>query len=257
MWFSTVNPFIRVSVFVSKLTKRLSSRTFVVKNFSNSLTYTVASSCVCTSPLAGYDCCRTARFRQSMHFSFTQVLFSDHVHRHSGVCNKFSFLKFKSWCRQAPIFWRWEECCSLMLLQFQHIFGQPPRCFTGPSLLPFRLFLRPILKFWSIGATLMRFTWTNVTERRILVSNGSMTYHGFRDLNTSDWFSVCLISSVKSMKTSAVPSPGIRNPIVVLFSTQPLHFCHHSFETFLLGCSSTWRCAWELCSPNLHPFSNL
>ena len=28
------------------------SRTFIVKKFSNSLTYTVASSCVCTSPLA-------------------------------------------------------------------------------------------------------------------------------------------------------------------------------------------------------------
>ena len=28
------------------------SRTFIVKNISNSLTYTVASSCVCTSPLA-------------------------------------------------------------------------------------------------------------------------------------------------------------------------------------------------------------
>ena len=26
-------------------------------------------------------------------------------------------------------------------------------------------------------------------------------------------------------------------------STWLLHFCHHSFETFLLGCSSTWRCA--------------
>ena len=30
----------------------VSSRTFIVKNISNSLTYTVASSCVCTSPLA-------------------------------------------------------------------------------------------------------------------------------------------------------------------------------------------------------------
>ena len=28
------------------------SRTFMVKNISNSLTYTIASSCVCTSPLA-------------------------------------------------------------------------------------------------------------------------------------------------------------------------------------------------------------
>ena len=31
---------------------------------------------------------------------------------------------------------------------FLDFFGQPPRCFTGTPLLPFRLFLRPILKFW-------------------------------------------------------------------------------------------------------------
>ena len=33
-------------------TAGVSSRTFIVKNISNSLTYTIASSCVCTSPLA-------------------------------------------------------------------------------------------------------------------------------------------------------------------------------------------------------------
>ena len=60
--------------------------------------------------------------------------------------------------------------------------------------------------------------------------------------------SVCLSSSVKSMKTSAAPYPEIRNPIVVYLmsrtlrvstffrkahvsSTWPLHFCHHSFRT--------------------------
>ena len=66
--------------------------------------------------IGGYDYRRTARFRQSIHFSITQVLFADHVHWRSGVDNKFSFLRFKSWCRQAPIFRRWEECCSFMLL---------------------------------------------------------------------------------------------------------------------------------------------
>ena len=30
--------------------------------------------------IGGYDYRRTARFRQSIHFSFTQVLFADHVH---------------------------------------------------------------------------------------------------------------------------------------------------------------------------------
>ena len=66
-------------------------------------------------------------------------------------------------------------------------FSQPPRCFTGTSLLPFRLFLRPILKCWSVGAALMRFTWANHSERRILVSNVSVTFHGFRKSSTSDW----------------------------------------------------------------------
>ena len=71
---------------------------------------------------------------------------------------------------------------------FQDIFGQPPRCFTGTSLLPFRLFLRPILKFWSVGAALMRITWANHSKRWILVSNVCMAYHGFSESNTSDWF---------------------------------------------------------------------
>ena len=66
-------------------------------------------------------------------------------------------------------------------------FGQLPRCFTGTSLLPLCLFLRPILKFWSVGATLMKITWANHSKRWILVSNVSMAYDGFSESNTSDW----------------------------------------------------------------------
>ena len=68
-----------------------------------------------------------------------------------------------------------------------YIFGQLPRCFTGTSLLPFRLFLRPILKFWSIGVTLTKITWVKHSKRRILVSNVSVTYNGFCEFYTSDW----------------------------------------------------------------------
>ena len=55
MWFwplihSKEYPFSSQS-FPSDKTTGVSSKTFIVKNFSNSLTYTVASSCVCTSPL--------------------------------------------------------------------------------------------------------------------------------------------------------------------------------------------------------------
>ena len=44
--------------------------------------------------------------------------FADHMHWRAGIDNKFSFLWFNSLCRQAPVFRRWEECCSLMLLSF-------------------------------------------------------------------------------------------------------------------------------------------
>ena len=94
--------------FPSDNTAGVLSRTFIVKNIPNSLTYKIASSCVCTSPLAVIDYRRTARFGQSFHFSITQVFFADHVHWRSGVDNKFSFLRFKSWCRQAPIIRRRE-----------------------------------------------------------------------------------------------------------------------------------------------------
>ena len=66
--------------------------------------------------------------------------------------------------------------------------GQHPRCFTGTSLLPFCLFLRPILKIWCIGVTLMRISWANHSKRWLLVSNVSITYDGFCEFNTSDWF---------------------------------------------------------------------
>ena len=38
-----------------------------------------------------FDCRKTARFRQSFHFSTTQVLVADHVHRRTGVHDKYSF----------------------------------------------------------------------------------------------------------------------------------------------------------------------
>ena len=50
------------------------------------------------------------------------------------------------------------------------------------------VFWHMILKFWNVGATLMRFTWTNHSERRIWVSNFCVTCDGFCELNTLDWF---------------------------------------------------------------------
>ena len=56
MWFLTIVPFVGIPVFIAKLSERQYCwrvmEDFQSQEFSNSFTYTIASSCVCTSPLA-------------------------------------------------------------------------------------------------------------------------------------------------------------------------------------------------------------
>ena len=118
------------------------------------------------------------------------ILFADHVHidaTESTTNSLSSGLRVDGAGKHQ--FSEGEKNAALFFsFNFWNTFGQPPRCFTGTSLLPFRLFLRTILKFWSVGATLMRFTWAYQSERRILVSNVCVTCNGFREFYTSDRF---------------------------------------------------------------------
>ena len=164
MWFLTIDPFIGISVFIAKLSHRWCCWR-VLEDFhcQEHIQFFDIHNCLFMRlqfSIGGCDHRGTTRLRQSIHFNFTQVLFADHMHWRTGVHNKLSFLKFQRWCKVAPFLWRWEECCSFMLLWLWYIFGQLPRCFTGTLLLPLCLLLRPILKFRNVGATLMRFNWT-------------------------------------------------------------------------------------------------
>ena len=81
--------------FPSERTAGVSSKTFIVKNISSSLTYTAASSCVCTSPSAVMTFVGLHDFVKVSISTEFKSFFADHVHRRSGVDNKLSFLKFK------------------------------------------------------------------------------------------------------------------------------------------------------------------
>ena len=122
MWFLTIDPFIRISVFIAKLSERQHCwRVFEDFQSQEHIQFFDIHNCLfmCLHfSIGGYDHRRTARFRQSIHFSITQILFADHVHWRSGVDNKFSFLKFKTWGKLAPIFRKWEECCSVFSFNF-------------------------------------------------------------------------------------------------------------------------------------------
>ena len=187
---------------------------------------------------------RASRCRLNFQFILIQNLFADHVHRRSGVDNKFSFHRFKGWWRkQAPIFRRWEECCFMFLVQFWDAFSQPPRCFTGTSLLPFRLFLRPILKFWSIGVTLMRITWANHSKQSIFLSR----MLAWRNTALVHWihrigFSIFeLFREIVVDFGGSIPWHTQPNCRVILNIATAL--LSPFFLNILLGCSSTWRCA--------------
>ena len=99
MWFLTVDPLIKISVFIAKLSKRQycwrvledfhCQEYFQFFDIHRGLFMRVHFS------IGGYDYRKTTRFRQSIHFCRVQVLVADRVQRRAGVDNKLSFLRFK------------------------------------------------------------------------------------------------------------------------------------------------------------------
>ena len=171
----------------------------------------MASSCVCTSPLAVVTVVGlldvVTVYKPAEFKSFLLIMCIDTPESTTNSLS--SGLRVEDAGRH--LFSEGEKNAVLSFsFNFWDIFGQPPT-----SLLPFRLFLRPILKFWSIGVTLMRITWANHFKRWIF---GLECQH---DVPRLWWIehiglvSVCLSSSAKSMKTSAAPHLEIRNPIGV------------------------------------------
>ena len=84
MWFLTIDPFVGIPVFIAKLCEgQYCCR--VIEDF-HCQQYIQLFDIHCSFfmrlhfSIGGDDYRRTARFRQSIHFSITQVLFADHVH---------------------------------------------------------------------------------------------------------------------------------------------------------------------------------
>ena len=144
------------------------SRTFIVKNISKSLTYTIASSCVCTSPLAVMTIVGLHDFvKVSISASLKSFLLIMCIDAPESSTNFLSSgLRVDA---GRHLFSEGEKNVALSCsFNFNKHLASFHRCFAGTLLLPLCLLLRLVLKFWSVGATLMRFTWTNVTERGIV-----------------------------------------------------------------------------------------
>ena len=144
--------------FPRERTAGVSSRSTTVTNKANSLTYTVASSLVCTSPLARHHHRRTPRCPHGLHLSRVKVSLADHMHTSSGIRYKLSLSSgsFADAAGEYPFFRGRAECSFVVLFELVYVFGMVPCLASGTSLLSFSLFMGPILEFHSAGSSLIR-----------------------------------------------------------------------------------------------------
>ena len=119
----------------------VSSRSITVTNKSNSLTYTVASSLVCTSPLA----VTVVRFFDILMVSNSAELRSfllTILHACSGIYRKLSFRRFFGGCgRQTQLIGRRIECSFVLFYELVNISGKVPCLAAGASLFVFQSLL--------------------------------------------------------------------------------------------------------------------
>ena len=186
MWFLTIDPFIRISVSIAKLSERQYCwrvfETFIVKNISNSLTYTVDSSCVCISQLAVVTVVGLRDFvKVSISAEFKSFLLIMCIDAPESTTNsRSSGLRFDA---GKHLFSEGEKNAAFFFsLNFRTLLASLHAASRAPRS------CHSVFKFWRIGVTLMRFTWANRSERRVLVSNVSVTCNGFREFYTSDRF---------------------------------------------------------------------
>ena len=192
MWFLTIDPFVRKSVFIAKLSERPDCwRVFEDFHSQEYIQFfdvnCVASSCVCTSPLAVmtvvglHDFVKVSISAENKSFMLIMCINTPQ----STTNSRSSGLRLDA---SKHLFSEGEKNAALFFSFNFEYFWPASTLLHGTSLLPLCLLLRPILKFWRIGVTLMRSTWSNHSERRILVKNVCVTCNGFREFYTSDRF---------------------------------------------------------------------
>ena len=163
-------------------------RTFIDKNMSNSLTYTIASSCVCTSPLAVMTIVGLHDFvKVSISALLRSFLLIMCIDAPESTTNSLSSgfnvdagrHLFSEGEKNAAL------SCSFNINTFLASFHAASR---APCSCHSVFSCDRSSNFERVGAALMRFAWSIISERRILVSNFSVTSNSFREFHTFNWF---------------------------------------------------------------------
>ena len=124
-----------------------------------------------------------------LQFGFVQVFLADHVHACSGIYHKLSCLGVYRGCgRHNPLLRRRIECSFVFLSELIDLPGKFPHISAGTSLLSCILFWRSVLKFHSVGTSLMRIFDLYFTKRRTFIfSDVCLTQCSLRESHSSNW----------------------------------------------------------------------
>ena len=198
MWFLTIDSIHKkYPFFIAKFFRATVTAGVFFEDFSLSRIYPILwhtplpLSCVCTSPLAFMTIVGLPRSRQGIHFSITQVLFADHMHWRTRVDkqnSRSSGLRFGA--GRPPIFPKVRRMFALSRsFKLNTLLASFPRCFAGTLALATLSLPETdpqILERWGFADEVS--PGQNISERRILVSNFSVTCNSLREFYTLDWF---------------------------------------------------------------------
>ena len=202
------------------------------------------------------------------------------MHWRTGVDNKFSFLSFKIWCRQTPIFRRWKNValsCSFnfktLLASFHAASRAPCSCHSVSSWDRSSNFGALGLRWWGSPWQIYPSEgfWCRISMWRATAFVNFTRWIGFcmselcRKINFGGFMSSNTQPNCRAFDDRRPVGPRFNSWRVSRFTTgcpdlswlSSFNVATALLSLFFLdlsvGCSSTWRCAYEHFSPNRQP----
>ena len=155
--FRTIRVPMVLTEFPHESTAGVSSRSTTLTNKCNCLTYTVASSPVCTSPLAVINVVGLLNVLMvSNSADLRSFLLTMRILAPESTTNSLSSGSFKDAAGSTHSSAGKQNAALTFFFEHENDFGKVPCLASGASLLSFSLFVGPILKFHYVGTSLMR-----------------------------------------------------------------------------------------------------
>ena len=183
---------------------------------------------------------RTPRCPHGLQLSRFKVFLADRMHTRSWINYKLPFLQLFCWrSREHQFLCGRVECRLVFFFELANVFDKVPSPASGTSLLSFSLSVGPVLKFHSVGTSLMRSFDIYFSQRwSFLFPDTRMTQRRLRESYPLSWFQDFLHRVSLRLST-------LRNECIwILWYTNQLWYTFRNSQSILVvAFSSFWEVA--------------